>query len=263
MFPTPLIMGAGGLSLEARLAAYLSGKVAFARDTSDLSTLWQDVDATVPVTGSGQPVGRWDGKYSSVLRGMRQPTASRRPTFDGTGLAFDGSDDVFDGEGLGDFTNNAPAFFHCGRYQVGAVGFRCFLGISNSSSTGVRVLCNWTNNRALAVQARRLNADGAPVIQSADSIITLGVPFVLSVQVDPSVGNDAKIWLNGTLVASGSLSGSAGNFQNNNSVRVREGSNLGTTPGQLMNGWMRRRVDVAEPVSDSDRAMIEEWVGAH
>lgn len=66
-------------------------------DPSDLSTLFQDTAATMPVTTAGQPVARVNDK-SGNGKNLTQATASRMPTYqvDSSGnpyLLFDGVDD--------------------------------------------------------------------------------------------------------------------------------------------------------------------------
>ena len=66
-------------------------------DPSDLSTLFQDSDGTIPVTAAGQPVGRMLDK-SGRGNHLYQITSTARPTYqlDGLGLpylSFDGVDD--------------------------------------------------------------------------------------------------------------------------------------------------------------------------
>ena len=67
-------------------------------DPSDLSTLFQDSAGTIPVTASGQPVGRMLDKSGNGFHAL-QPTAAYRPTLqieDGRPyLQFDGVDDRF------------------------------------------------------------------------------------------------------------------------------------------------------------------------
>lgn len=67
-------------------------------DASDLSTLWQDVAGTTPVTAAGQAVARWDDK-SGRAQNATQATVAARPIYrvDPQGfsyLEFDGVDDA-------------------------------------------------------------------------------------------------------------------------------------------------------------------------
>lgn len=66
-------------------------------DPSDLSTLWQDTAATIPVTSPGQPVARIDDKSGNGNH-MTQAAAASMPSYqlDSQGnsyLLFDGADD--------------------------------------------------------------------------------------------------------------------------------------------------------------------------
>ncbi len=254
-----------GPSPDAELEAFLTGKVGFARDPADLSTLWQDVAGTVPVTAAGQPVARWDGKFTSTPRRMTQATASFCPAYDGAGLAFDGTDDRLDTPtGLGEMSNGAPGYFTCVKARFNALPAQSTLhAFSAITSTNNRGWFGLLANGAAQFFGRRTDGDTQANLASSAGVLTTGVDYVISFEVDAAGTGNVRCWVNGALVLTGALAGSPGNFSSTTSPRVREGSNLGNTVGAFMNGWMRRRVDVAQAVSDADRAMIEAWVGAH
>ncbi|WP_037313405.1 hypothetical protein [Ruegeria halocynthiae] len=67
-------------------------------DPSDKGTLFQDAAGTIPVTASGEPVGRMNDKSGNGHHAVQSINANRRPTFfeDANGrryLNFDGIDD--------------------------------------------------------------------------------------------------------------------------------------------------------------------------
>jgi hypothetical protein len=78
------------------LSLFSAGEQGVWYDPSDLSTLYQDAAGTIPVTATGQPVGRMLDK-SGRNNHATQTTSTSRPTYqtDGTlhWLAFDGIDD--------------------------------------------------------------------------------------------------------------------------------------------------------------------------
>lgn len=86
----------GGGSAFTPLSLFTAGEQGAWYDPSDLSTLFQDVAATIPVTTSGQTVALMRDK-SGRNNHASQAVAASRPTFrTGSGLAwleFDGSDD--------------------------------------------------------------------------------------------------------------------------------------------------------------------------
>lgn len=86
-------IGSGAFSVSSIFAA---GDPGCWYDPSDIATLFQDAAGTVPVTASGQPVGRMLDK-SGRGNHLTQATAAARPTYTVAGalryLAFDGVDD--------------------------------------------------------------------------------------------------------------------------------------------------------------------------
>ncbi|MEN6621315.1 MAG: hypothetical protein ABFD50_07190 [Smithella sp.] len=92
----PVFMQHSGLSAAVK-ALFSSGEQGVWYDPSDLSTMFQDLAGTVPVTAVGQPVGRILDK-SGRGNHATQSTAASRPILeiDGNGkyyLRFDGVDD--------------------------------------------------------------------------------------------------------------------------------------------------------------------------
>jgi hypothetical protein len=75
---------------------FASGEKGAWYDPSDITTLFQDAAGTIPVTASGQPVGRILDKSGNGAHAT-QSTDSARPTYTVSGglsyLLFDGSDD--------------------------------------------------------------------------------------------------------------------------------------------------------------------------
>jgi hypothetical protein len=102
----PVFSPLAGLAGMVR-SLFSAGKQGVWYDPSDLSTLFQDADGTVPVTAVGQPVGKILDK-SGRGNHATQSTTTRRPTLqqDTSGkyyLSFDGVDDYLS-TGSIDFT---------------------------------------------------------------------------------------------------------------------------------------------------------------
>lgn len=78
------------------ISLFIGGKQGFLFNPSDLSTLFQDAAGTIPVTASGQPVGKMLDK-SGNNNHATQSLSAARPTYQTNGtlhwLNFDGVDD--------------------------------------------------------------------------------------------------------------------------------------------------------------------------
>jgi hypothetical protein len=113
-------------------------------DPSDLSTLFQDVAMTVPVTGDGQPVGAMRDKSGNGYH-MLQPVAPKRPiyrrAFELHWLEFDGVGDCMSTSGFSmvgaDEVTIAMAVF---AQDSGTIGTLCELSANSGNSSGTFAL---------------------------------------------------------------------------------------------------------------------------
>lgn len=110
-------------------------------DASDASTMWQDSAGTIPVTGAGQPVGKWVPKAGDSSLYFRQTTDSKRPMFDGSKIVFDGTDDYLD---LG-----VESFGNTGLFANSGERFMVLQKFASSGATGTLIA------KAGATQAAR------------------------------------------------------------------------------------------------------------
>lgn len=113
-------------------------------DPSDLSTLFQDSAGTIPVTGTGQPVGLMRDK-SGRGNHASQATAASRPIFrDVGGLRYLECDGVDDGMVTGSiyFTGTDKMFVCAGvrKLSDAAVGVVFELSADINSNTGIFLL---------------------------------------------------------------------------------------------------------------------------
>jgi len=76
-------------TLTERVQAILRQTKGFALDPQDLTTLWQDDEATIPVTAIGQPVGAIRSKFGNVVMTYRAADPILTTCLDGA-ISFDG-----------------------------------------------------------------------------------------------------------------------------------------------------------------------------
>ena len=256
---------AGGASdIGALVAAILSGTAGFAFDPI-VANLFQDTVGATPVVIAADPVGRINCQWGSAPPNWQQATAGYRPAWDGTGVACDGVDDhMATLSGGGSLLNNVPGAFACKRVLcTDLVSSRPVFSFSTATSTIQRFCALINTNGSIALQCRRLDADSLNTITTASTgLITAGVAATISWQVDYAGTGLAKIWLNGTEVASAAIAGVAGNSDVTNTNRARLMAGLAAVPPtQSLLGWVRRGVMTPYVLNDADRATMEAWVG--
>lgn len=196
-------------------------------DPSDLSTMFQDTAASVPVTAAGQAVARINDKSGNV-RHLTQSTAARCPTYEVAGngkahLLFDGTDDFLSAS----FPMTLPFDRVSGIQQLSwtlndAVfwaGSSAGLLTQNSKSPQLRIVSGGT---AVAVQNGALDvgqngivterhvANASKLAINNGSYVSgdagSGAPTSLSVGASSSASGASNIRLYGMLMRAGSLS---------------------------------------------------------
>jgi hypothetical protein len=250
---------AGG-GLGAAVQSILSGTAGFARDPI-AANLFQDTAGATPVVNAADPVGRFNCQWGNAPPNWQQATGGSRPTWDGTGLAYDGAAGHMTPLSNTDIFNNVPGAFHCERILCTDLALaRHIFAFSNGlNPAAVRFAGLINTTGSVALQSRRLDADGQNTATTATGLITAGVAAVISWQVDWAGTGLAKIWINGTEVVSTAVSGSVANSEATSSLRQRDGINLSSS---LHFGWKRRSVTCPFIPSDASRAAVEAWVGA-
>ena len=114
---------------------FANGEQGFAYDPNDLTTLYQDVAGTIPITAHGQPVGLMKDKsgrnnhaYQTVS--ASRPLLQRNATTGAYYLEFDGADDFLQ-------TNNTD-FTATDKVSL-------FAGVRKLSDTGTGIICELSN----------------------------------------------------------------------------------------------------------------------
>lgn len=108
-------------------------------DVSDTGTLYQTTDTSTPVSGSGNPIGRWEDKSGNGIH-LTQGTAGARPTWIGNagggvpGAYFDGGDYVYNNS-AGGTTNQAGTVLAVVRIGETAASQRVFYSRASTSDT--------------------------------------------------------------------------------------------------------------------------------
>lgn len=245
-------------SLADQVEAILSGTTGFALDPSDTATMFQDTGETTPVTTIGNPVRRIKSKWGTTVYNFDAPSDAARPAWDGAaGLDFDGSDDFIRLLAT-DVLRNKPAAFFCTHEKMDALNYYS-IHFSTDSGGNQRFSCSINGAGSWAIGGRILDGDSTTFISSAAGVIATGVEYVLSAQINYAVGKGVTGWKDGVSVISGTLGGTAGNTSNTASVTANfNGYNAGTV---LKNGKTGRVVMLPSIPSDSDRSIIEAWVG--
>jgi hypothetical protein len=258
-----LPIGGGGVDYAALVQSILSGTLGFAREPI-AANLFQDTAAATPVVNTSDPIGRVNCQWGSSPPNWQQGTAGYRPLWTGVGISYDGIDDHFATFSNAALLNNRPGAFHCERVLCGdLVAIRPVISFSTATATVQRFVVVVNTNGSIALQTRRLDADALNTLTTATGLITAGVAAVITAQVDWAGTGLAKIWLNGTEVASAAVSGSVANSEATDSNRAREGASLNAVPpSQPFLGVERRAVTAPFVMTAQNRAAIEAWGGA-
>ncbi|WP_374527746.1 hypothetical protein [Acinetobacter sp.] len=118
---------------------FANGEQGFAYDPNDLSTMFQDAAGTVPVTGTGQPVGLVKDKsgrnnHAFQTNAASRPLLQRNATTGAYYLAFDGSDDFLVTNSI-DFTATDKISLFAGVRKLSDAGTGLVFELSANSET--------------------------------------------------------------------------------------------------------------------------------
>lgn len=243
-------------SLDAAVAAILAGTAGFALDPSDLTTMHQDTARTVPVALNGDPVGNIRSKWGTTTYDIQQSASTERPLWNGVaGMVFDNSNDSLNFPVA--MMRNIPAAFISFRFNPTSIGSDSTFFVSTGTSA--------TNHRFDGlIQAggvyrfggRRLDADGLSSVSAAAGTIVAGTPHVISQLLDYAGAGTITGWVNGVSVASGPISGTAGNTENTASLAAT----FGRLSSTRAHGPLGRFVFCPFIPTDPQRATIEAWL---
>lgn len=214
-------MGAGGPFARFNpFYMFSAGEQGVLYDPSDLTTLFQDVAGTIPVTAAGQPVGRMLDK-SGRDNHATQSTAASRPLLQlnaTTGayyLAFDGIDD-FLVTGNIDFTGTDKVSVFAGvRKLSDAVGTIAEFSTSYSANNGSFLLANrdyGATTGAAYLAASRGTAAHSVAFSSGTSAV--GVRSDVLVFTGNISGDMTTLRVSGTTAPNGIGDQGAGNYGN-------------------------------------------------
>lgn len=239
-------------SAWAPSALFTGGEQGAWYDPRDLSTLWQDTAATVPVTADGQTVARMDDK-SGLGRHMLQSAAGSRPTFRESGgvrwLQFDGTDDFLAASGLAGLFKSAADGALYARYswagsssfgsnyilavETGSGAARAGIAQGNASSSSLGVLFG---------AARRLDADAVAIGQTSTTY-AINTIHHLFCNFDWASGSH-NTYLGNATVAAATFTTSSGTTSNTDSASVNIGRVNGTNylKGNFYGGLFLDRV---------------------
>lgn len=140
------------------LSLFAAGEHGVWYDPSDLSTLFQDVAGTIPVTAAGQPVGLMRDK-SGRGNHASQATATSRPVLQTSGglwyLAFDGVDDWMVRAGNVDFSATDKMSIWAGQARLSDVNNALLVEFSsnNNNFNGTFAIAALNNPEAKAYES--------------------------------------------------------------------------------------------------------------
>lgn len=203
---TRAILSQSGSSLER-----IQGLITW-YDPSDLSTLFQDTEMTVPVTEAGQSVAVVCDK-SGNGRHLRQPTASARAVLqtDGTRswLLFDGVDDSYATDSFAWGSDAAQIVFGLRKNSDSAIG--CLMETSDNSNNYNGTLAVFAPNATFNVGIVEFRSKGRSQAAATIYDVATNIPIVLTAGGKISAGTaDARI--NGSLLKSSLTNQGTGSF---------------------------------------------------
>lgn len=205
-----------------------NGEAGVYYDPSDLSTLFQDAAGTIPVTASGQPVGRISDKSGNNNHAI-QATAAARPTYMTNGtlhwLEFDGVDDALATSSLDMTANDQLSLFTATTVSTVVTAIILEFGVSSNIAGGWYLA---TISTGPVYQFAGRGNKGASSPDWTDASFSAPDTSVLTVQQDINDGNPSTIRRNGALAGSSTTSDFGGGNYANRPLYIgsRAGSSL-------------------------------------
>jgi hypothetical protein len=231
-------------------------------DASDTTTLFQDAAGTIPVTATGQPVGRWLDKSGNGNHAT-QHVAANRPTYqiDAEGnpnVTFDGSNDFLATATI-DFTATAKMTVGLGLNVVGSASAAAPLSLGNdiSSRNGTFLF-----GAPSATADHSLYLRGTNTLKAAVSNVSDGDDIIVGLFDISQTTKELEIiprlnfiQLSGSSITWTGTDAGTGNFANQPLyVGSHSGSNL------PFNGKIYQIVVRGAASNDTQIRQIEEWL---
>lgn len=253
---------------------FTSGERGMVWDPSDLSTLFQDVAGTVPVTAAGQPVGRMLDKSPNANHWVAAADNTTRPTYqvdsDGKGyLQFDGSNDVLLAATPFHTATNVAMTSSVGLFGAAQPATKSLIA-ANSTTSATPFLVPFQSNGAtgdLRVQARNDgngNTGTVPILTLLDSTKRVATVFygggnqltgIRSAAGRPTSGG-TKTAGNYTTATVGTFSGPI------TTTRAGLGANSSATPANFYAGRIYAGYVINRVLTDAEIANGEDWIAA-
>lgn len=239
------------------LSLFAAGEQGAWYDPSDLATLFQDDAGTIPVTASGDPVGRILDK-SGRGNHATQATAGSRPTFREVGglryLEFDGVDD-FLVTGNINFTSTDKLSVFAGLRKSSDAATAALLELSVSRDT---------NNGTFAVFAPSgagankflMSSKGTVQSDALTTSTTYNAPVTVALSGSGDISGDmTTLRLNGQAVAATATDQGAGNYGTYPLYIGRRGGTTLPFNGQLHGLVIRGASTVSANISSMEAYM--------
>lgn len=211
--------------------------------------MFQLSGGTTAVAAPADPVGYWIGSGGNLgSMTVIQATAGLRPTWQTSNVDFDGAAQYLDfGTNMLTLMQAASAITVVCRLRTDSIASaNRFFAISNGTGTQtVRFQITIQTTGQITLAARRLDADASNTTING-GLAKVGVDTIIGATIDYAGTGAMALYQDGALVASGTMGGALGAVENTASLRARLGCDLGTTPGQFLNGPVYQMVAAAK-----------------
>jgi len=206
--------GGGGPTLEEQVATIIGTTKGWLLRKSDMATQFQDDTGLTPVTALAQPVGRIVSKYGSGTV-MFTGAGSTRPVYNGGSELYDNSDDILASPAPLDTLQDVASGYMCMAFKpTGTLGSdQVYFFSTGSGGTIHRHAGIVGATGTFQFSAKRLDADALTNITCAAGVIVSDQTHVLE-QINNYATGAIEGWVNGVLVASGTMAGTPGNSEN-------------------------------------------------
>lgn len=266
--PGATILGSASNTFNQLIKSlFTNSEQGFAYDPNDLSTMFQDAEGAVPVTGVGQPVGlildkSGHGNHASQTTSASRPILRKNAVTGANYLEFDGSDDFLQTSNI-DFTGTDKVSLFTGLRKLRDSPAESILELGVLPYDGVGTF--WLTTNALAPGDVWLAIAQAWNARTGFSKITpVANNFIVSAKLDfaGSVATDeVKPRLNGSTAGFtrglGEHAGT-GNF-GNHSLYI--GSRAGST--LQFNGHLYSLIGVGRLTTDDETTALEELIAKY